>query len=30
LRMALELILALLIIDCFYTLDHEQFIYFQF
>ena len=29
-RMALELILALLIIDCFYTLDHEQFIYFQF
>lgn len=29
-RMAIELVLALLIIDCFYTLNHEQFIYFQF
>jgi len=30
LRLAIEMIMALLIIDCFYTLDHEQFIYFQF
>lgn len=30
LRLAIEMILALLIIDCFYSLDHEQFIYFQF
>jgi alginate O-acetyltransferase complex protein AlgI len=29
-RLAIELVLAVLIIDCFYTLDHEQFIYFQF
>jgi alginate O-acetyltransferase complex protein AlgI len=29
-RMAVELILALLIVDCYFTLDHEQFIYFQF
>jgi D-alanyl-lipoteichoic acid acyltransferase DltB (MBOAT superfamily) len=29
-RLAIEMIMALLIIDCFYTLDHEQFIYFQF
>ena len=29
-KRALELALALLIIDCFYTLNHEQFIYFQF
>jgi D-alanyl-lipoteichoic acid acyltransferase DltB (MBOAT superfamily) len=29
-RLAIEMIMALLIIDCYYTLDHEQFIYFQF
>ena len=29
-RLAIELVLALLIIDCYYSLDHEQFIYFQF
>jgi alginate O-acetyltransferase complex protein AlgI len=29
-RFAIELVLALLIVDCFYTLNHEQFIYFQF
>jgi hypothetical protein len=29
-RMAIEMIMAILIIDCFYSLDHEQFIYFQF
>jgi hypothetical protein len=29
-RMIVELVLALLIVDCFYTLNHEQFIYFQF
>jgi alginate O-acetyltransferase complex protein AlgI len=29
-RMALEMAIAMLIIDCYYTLDHEQFIYFQF
>lgn len=29
-RLVIEMIMALLIIDCFYTLDHEQFIYFQF
>jgi len=29
-RMIVELIMALLIVDSFYTLDHEQFIYFQF
>jgi D-alanyl-lipoteichoic acid acyltransferase DltB (MBOAT superfamily) len=29
-RLAIEMIMALLIIDCFYTLNHEQFIYFQF
>ena len=29
-RLAIEMILALLIVDCFYTLNHEQFIYFQF
>ncbi len=30
LRLAIEMVLALLIIDCFYSLNHEQFIYFQF
>ena len=30
LRLAIEMILALLIIDCYYSLNHEQFIYFQF
>jgi len=29
-RLAVELAMAILIIDCYYTLDHEQFIYFQF
>lgn len=29
-RLTIDLIMALLIIDCFYSLDHEQFIYFQF
>jgi hypothetical protein len=29
-RIAIELAIALLIIDCYYTLNHEQFIYFQF
>ena len=29
-RLAIEMIMAILIIDCFYSLDHEQFIYFQF
>jgi alginate O-acetyltransferase complex protein AlgI len=29
-RLAIEMVLALLIIDCFYSLNHEQFIYFQF
>jgi D-alanyl-lipoteichoic acid acyltransferase DltB (MBOAT superfamily) len=29
-RLAIEIAMALLIIDCFYSLDHEQFIYFQF
>jgi alginate O-acetyltransferase complex protein AlgI len=29
-RIAIEMAMALLIIDCFYSLNHEQFIYFQF
>jgi len=29
-RLAIEIALTLFIIDCYYTLDHEQFIYFQF